>query len=56
MFEVHACRFTSVTVACALTLDGCGGFTESKSILSVCLPAASVLPLKVCTFSFDAAE
>src|SRR5947208_12140657 len=43
----HCWRFTSVTLACAVTLDARGGFTESKSICRRCFPAASVCPRKV---------
>jgi hypothetical protein len=47
---VHAWRFTSVTLASAVTVEGRGGSTETKSTRRVFLPAASVRAVNVSTF------
>src|SRR5512134_3917038 len=43
----HAWRLTSITVALASTLTGFGPALPSKSRRRKCVPAASVLPVKV---------
>src|SRR5436190_22338431 len=44
----HVCRLTSCTDDAAVIVYGRGGLTDSKSILSKCLPLASVGPVNVC--------